>query len=239
MSNKHPERLTLACADLDARPLFWTDSNQQRHGYEPAIATLVAGRLKLEIDWRFHRWSDFVPALESAQVDAIWCGCAITPQRSQQFLFSTPYAYFDESVLVRTDSGISKPADLAGRRVGAIAGSTNMALAERWQSCEKVPFDGKSDDVFCDMINALVRGDIDAVVDDEPAFGAQLANPSFEIAFTVPTQNAWGVAMRHDQTELKSRLDRALASLVGNGQVEQVWQEWLPDIPVPEQFARH
>ena len=237
MATIHPGRLILACADLDARPLFWTEPNRQRHGYEPEVANLVAAHLGLEIVWRFLRWSEFASALESGEVDAIWCGCAITPERRQQFLFSNPYAYFDESVLVRADSGISGPADLAGRRVGAIAGSTNMTLAESWQGCEKVPFDGKSDDVFRDMIDALVRGEIDAVVDDEPAFGAQRENPAFDIAFTVPTQNAWGAAMRPSHTELKSSLDTALESLRNNCQIDQAWKTWLPDIAVPQRFA--
>ena len=125
-----PGRLRLACADLDARPLFWTDRARRRHGYEPAVAAAVAARLGLDLEWRFLRWSEFAPAVLDGAVDAIWCGSAITPARERQFLFSRAYAIFDESVLVRRDQGIVTAGDLPGRRVGAIAGSTNMALAE-------------------------------------------------------------------------------------------------------------
>ena len=225
--------LTLVCADLDARPLFWTDNEFQRHGYEPAVAELVASHLGLELKWEFLRWADFVPALEQGRVDGIWCGCAITEERSRQFLFSSPYAWFDESVLVRSGSGIKGPEHLIGKTVGAMSGSTNMTLAEQWPGCELLGFDGTSDNVFQDMIDALLQGKVDAVVDDEPAFGAQRLDPRFSIAFKVETQNPWGAAMGLDQHSLKEKIDGALSQLRLNNDLSTVWQKWLPDILVP------
>ena len=46
-----------------------------------------------------------------------------------------------------------------------------MRLAETFGAAELVAFDGTSDDVFAEMIDAVGSGDIDAFVDDEPAFG--------------------------------------------------------------------
>jgi ABC-type amino acid transport substrate-binding protein len=226
-------RLTLVCADLDARPLFWTASDGSRHGFEPELASTVAARMGLEICWQFRRWADFEPALEAGEVDAIWCGCAITPERAARLLFSRPYAMFDESVLVRRGAGINTSGDLRGKRVGAIAASTNMRLAENWPGCEKVGFDGASDDVFADMIGALRRGEIDAVVDDEPAFGGLLSGNEFEIAFTVPTENRWAAAMLPGATALKSALDDALAALLADGELRAIWDRWLAPIDYP------
>ena len=98
--------LTLICADLaampTAMPLFSTDDQGQRCGYEPAVAQMLAQHLGLELNWLFTRWSDFEPALFGNKADAIWCGCAITPAREERFLFSRPYAVFDESCLLYT-----------------------------------------------------------------------------------------------------------------------------------------
>ncbi|MDJ0778600.1 MAG: ABC transporter substrate-binding protein [Gammaproteobacteria bacterium] len=226
-------RLTLICADLDARPLFWTDADGERHGYEPAVASAVAAELGLALRWKFLRWSDFVPCLQAGDADAIWCGAAITPAREREMLFSRPYAVFDESVLVRASDPITQPEDLRGRRVGAIAGSTNMVLAETWPGCERIGFDGTSDDVFAEMIAALRNGDIDPVVDDEPAFGGLLADPELRLAFTVATGNRWGAALRLDNTRLKRALDSALQTLHANGSLRDSWQQWLPAIDWP------
>ena len=72
-----PGRLSLCCADMDARPLFWT-TDVGRDGYEPGAAAVVAERLGLELRWRFERWDRFRDALQSGVVDAIWCGVAVT-----------------------------------------------------------------------------------------------------------------------------------------------------------------
>ena len=118
-------------------------------------------------------------------------------------------------------------------RIGAIQGSTNMALAETWEGCELVGFDGQTDDVFADMINALENAEIDGVVDDEPAFGGVLTGQRFRLAFTVETRNAWGAALRPGEDGLKQELDHALEALTDAGDISGIWQRTLPDIPYP------
>ncbi|MEZ5445800.1 MAG: ABC transporter substrate-binding protein [Gammaproteobacteria bacterium] len=225
--------LTLICADLDARPLFWTEADRRRHGYEPAVAAAAAGAMGLTLRWQFRRWAEFVPSLQAGEADAIWCGCAITAEREQSFLFSRPYAIFDEAVLVRRGAGVSSPSDLRGRQVGAIAGSTNMDLARGWGDCELVAFDGTSDDVFREMIDALRSGRIDAVVDDEPAFGGLSEDPELETAFVAATGNRWGAAMRPDARDLKRRLDAAIGAVVDSGELAAIWRAWFPRKPLP------
>jgi len=226
--------LTLVCADLDAMPLFSTDERGQRFGYEPEIAKILAQNLGLELNWLFAQWSDFETVLLDNQADAIWCGCAITSARKDRFLFSRPYAAFDESVLVRCDSNILSPSDLYGLKVAAIEGSTNMSLAKSWVGCQIVAFSGQSDDVFADMIEALKSGEVDAVVDDEPAFGNLLLDPRYKLAFTINTANLWGAAMQKHQIELKHALDGALNSAIQEGLVSHIWRQHLVGITYPE-----
>ena len=73
--------LTLCCADMDARPLFWTTPDGARDGLEPGLARLAADHAGLGVVWEFRRWDRFRPALEAGEVDAIWCGSAITDER--------------------------------------------------------------------------------------------------------------------------------------------------------------
>jgi len=50
--------LKLICADLDARPLFWTEG-KTRFGYEPEVAQAIADEMEETLDWVFLRWADF------------------------------------------------------------------------------------------------------------------------------------------------------------------------------------
>ena len=224
--------LKFICADLDARPLFWTEK-QKRFGFEPELAQAIATEMGEELQWVFLKWADFSTYLLSGKADAILCGSAITSDREKQFLYSRPYAYFNESVLIRSEDRFEKIEDFQGRVLGAIRGSTNMALAQQWKGCQYRAFDGTSDNVFKEMIDALASGEVDGVIDDEPAFGGIIQNPQFKIAFTVETQNPWGVAMRKDNTRLKKRIDQALDQIYQNSLHQKIWRDNF-NIPYPE-----
>lgn len=222
-----PGALTLCCTSLDSGRLFWTDPDGSRHGYEVEAAEAVASALGLELRWIFRQWSDFRPALQRGECDAIWCGCAMTPERRKIMDFTRPYAVFNESVVTRPDSSISGPEDLAGRRVLAIDGSTNMALAETFPGAVVVPFAGDTDDVLGDMLTMVREGEVDALVDDDVCFIEP--DPTLRLAFTVPTRNAWGGACRKGEPDLVAALDAAI------GQIDfaPLWDRWLSALPYP------
>ncbi len=227
------EPLRLVCIDADAMPLFGKSRGGVREGYEPAAAALVAESLGRPLEWVFKPWVEMVGAIDAGEGDAIWCGQGITEERRLRVDFTRPYAVFDESLLVRRGSGIHSPEQLAGKRLGAIAGSTNIALAETFEGAEPVPFGGETDDVFGEMLGALRAGAVDGVVDDDVAFLAMADDPDFEIAFTVPTRNEWGVAVSKARPETRDTLDGALAEVIRDGRLAACWQTWLPGLAYP------
>lgn len=226
--------LRLACINADAPPLFdRAEPGRPRTGYEPDAAALVAAELGRPLEWVYVPWAEFVPALDAHEVDAVWCGQGITEARRERVDFTRPYAVFNESVLVRRAAAVTCPEDLRGLRVAAIAGSTNMALAETFDGAVTVPFGGGGDDVFGEMLAALRSGRVDAVVDDDVVFVPLDTDPAFSVAFTVPTGNRWGVAVAKDRPETLQAIDSALAAVVSDGRLRKAWQSWMPNLPYP------
>jgi polar amino acid transport system substrate-binding protein len=174
-----------------------------------------------------------LPALDDGRADAVLCGQGITPARQRVANFTEPYGVFHESVLVRNGSGIASPTDLAGLKVAAITGSTNMALAETFADAMTVGFGGESDDVFGDMLAALRSGAVDAVVDDDVVFVPLADDPDFDLAFAVATGNRWGLAVSPSRPSLLGALDEALAVVKASGQLEAAWKAWLPTLDYP------
>ncbi|MBE8515952.1 transporter substrate-binding domain-containing protein [Amycolatopsis sp. H6(2020)] len=224
--------LRVICADLDARPLFWTEQDE-RLGYEPDVARLLGYVLGRPVRWVYRSWADFVPALDRGDGDVILCGQGITDHRKQFVDFTEPYAVFDESILTRAGSGIAGREQLRGLRVGAIANSTNIALAETFDGVELVPFEGASDDVLGDMVRALVEGEVDAVVDDDVALVPLADRPDLEIAFTVATRNKWGISVGKGADPLREELNEALRAVSGDDRLAAVWRKWLPQLAYP------
>lgn len=226
--------LRLACLDAEAPPLFSKSPDGiVRSGYEPAVAELVASVMGRSVEWAMVPWGDMIPAVQRHAADAVWCGQSIIPSRQELVDFTRPYGVFHEALLVRAGSTISSPEDCAGLRIGAITGSTNMALAETFPGAIPVPFGGESGDVFGDMLAALVAGEVDGVVDDDLVFVPLDNDPRFRLAFTVRTGNRWGVGVAKDRPELRDEIDAALAEVVADGRHRAVWERWLPTLDYP------
>lgn len=231
--------IRLACIDSEALPLFSKSTDgRTRGGYEPEAAALVAERLGAEIEWVMVPWDEMIPAVRRGDADAVWCGQGMTEERAALVDFTHPYAVFNETLIVRADDPARSADELEGYRIGAIANSTNMKLAETFAGAELVSF-GASDDVFGDMIAATRSGEIDGFVDDDVVMiplGQE--DPDFVEAFTVRTGNRWGIGVAPGNDALREEIDAALEAIIADGSLEQVWSRWMPLLPFPLQSER-
>lgn len=227
--------LRLACLDAEAPPLFslWT-AEHGRQGYEPGVAEALGEELGRPVEWVRVPWVDMIPAVQRGDADAVLCGQGITAERQAQVDFTRPYAIFHEGVLIRRGDEIHAAEDLVGRKVAAIENSTNMALAQTFTGAIPVAFGAGSDDVYADMLAALLAKDVDAVVDDDVVFvplGA--THPDYELAFTVQTANKWGLAVAKDRPDVLAELDGALGRIIESGRLKAVWTHHLPTLEFP------
>ena len=225
--------LRLACIDADAPPLFnLSPDGIHRTGYEPAAADLVAGVMGRDIEWVITGWDDMSPMVQRGEVDAVWCGQGMIPERIALVDFTQPYAIFNETTLVRTGDPGNSPNNMSGYKVGAIAGSANLKVAQSIVGAEIVEFTGPN--VFEDMISALRTGSVDAFVDDDVVM-IPLAekDPDFVVAFTAETRNPWGIGVQKGNAELLGEFNRALDTVIADGRLAKVWNDWMPNLPFP------
>jgi len=227
-----PGYLNIIASNFDARPMSYVDGKTHL-GYEPELARAVCQKLGLKPIWHNLPMADFYPSLLIRQYDVVWFNQAITEERLAWADFTRPYGLFDEAVIVRADSPVKSPADLAGLRVGGLADSTNLALAKSFGNADIVSFPG-SDRVLPEMLAALRASDIDALIDDELVLLVAAEEESnFRIAFSVPTQVPFGVAVSPGQSALVKALNDALEILMNDGTLAKLWAHWIPWKPFP------
>ncbi|MCW5873053.1 MAG: transporter substrate-binding domain-containing protein [Anaerolineales bacterium] len=114
-------------------------------------------------------WDGMIQAVSDGQYDAAADGITITADRSQIVDFSIGYVNIDQRLLVRVDetriNSIEDIVNDSSLRLGTQTGTTNYETAatylpeDRIQAFEQFPF----------AVQALVSGDIDAVIIDETA----------------------------------------------------------------------
>lgn len=231
--------LNIVASDFDARPMSYLNTAGDRLGYEPALARIVCERLGLKPVWHNLPMADFYTVLapdldpEKRQYDVIWFNQAITHQRQRAVTFTSPYGFFDEAVLVKKESAITRVEDLAGKRVGGLADSTNIALVDSFTGATAVPYPG-SDQVLPEMLAALRTGQIDALIDDELVLLVAAAeDPKLALAFSLPTQVPFGIGVAKDNLALLEKLQQTIAALIADGTMEQLWAQWIPWKPFP------
>lgn len=138
-------------------------------GFEIDVAHRLAEDMGVEPELVVYRFEELVPAVESGEVDLVAAGLTITPERALHVNFSRPYAMSGVGIATNlaTTAAVERLEDLddADFAIAAPAGSVAADLAGRILPHASLELFDDDDDASA----ALVAGDIDVYLDDEPA----------------------------------------------------------------------
>lgn len=112
--------------DEEYPPMGFVDENGEYVGFDIDLAKEVTSRLGVELVLQPIAWDSKELELSGKNIDCIWSGLTITPERIEQMTFSIPYLANEQILVVRTDSGIASKADLTGKVLGTQAGSSSV-----------------------------------------------------------------------------------------------------------------
>ena len=117
----------LAGVRFDSPPYGSIDANGKNVGFDIDLAKEFAKRLGVEIEFVQVTGKTRIPMLESGKVDLLVAATTHTRKRDEVVDFSIPYLTDGQRLMVRKGSGIEGVADLAGKKVTTVQGSTNEA----------------------------------------------------------------------------------------------------------------
>jgi len=164
-------------------------------------------------------------AMESGQCDLAAASITITEEREENVDFSDPYFDGDQSLLTKTDSGVSTLADVAGERLAVQTGTTGETYAEENATdAEIVSFDDPGD-----LFLALESGDAVAVLQDLVInTGRVLEDDTVAVVETYQTDEEYGFAVKEEGAEeLLSQVNAALGDLRDDGTYDDIYAEWF------------
>lgn len=148
-------------------PMGYRDANGDIIGFDIDLATEVCSRLGVKLKLQPINWDSKEMELNGKTIDCIWNGMSITDERINGMNLSTPYIANKQIIIVKSDSGISTKADLAGKTVGAQQGSSAVdaisAEPDVKASFGSLNEYASNDEAFLD----LKAGRIDVLVVDE------------------------------------------------------------------------
>ena len=164
----------------DLPGLSWCGPDGRWRGLDAEIARAVAAAVLGDpdaVDWLPTEPPDRLPLLVSGEADLTICHLTWTMGREAEYpvLFAGVTCYDGEGFLVRADSGIEDPAQLAGRPVAVLAGTTSAANLADWYggrglTVRPVPYSASRL-----ALASYLAGDCDAYVLDRTVLAGQRA----------------------------------------------------------------
>lgn len=173
-------------------------------------------------------WEGMIQAVGNGQYDAAADGITITPDRQQVVDFSDGYIQVSQRLLVRQGedrfSGMDEFVANEELRLGTQTGTTNYETAKgllpeaRLQAFEQFPF----------AVQALLNGDVDAVIMDETAGQGYVGTSAEQLQLI-------GEPIKSDQlgfifpkgSDLVEPVNQALAAMRESGKLDELAQKYF------------
>jgi polar amino acid transport system substrate-binding protein len=218
-------------ADPDSNaPYSFYGTQNQLTGFEYEIINAVANYLGRKAQFVQNDWDGLIPGLERDLYDCVICGIEITPEKSEQVLFSDPYyVTFEQYVSRRGSSQIRSLQDLRGQQIGTLSQTAALHLLE------SVPGIGvKTYDQEVNAYQDVVNGRLNGVLLDFP-IAKYYAGPNPALQFDGPPFGTvlYGIAIKKDNYFLQQEINRGLAEIVRTGRLREIlshWGLWTPKV---------
>ena len=222
----------------DAPPLSFNDSSGQAAGYSVELCKRIAVAVKERLNLKDLK-TTLVPLTSEDRIDAIInnradieCGATtITLSRAEKVDFTLMTFVTGGGLLTLANSGISSMANLAGKSVAVVSGTTSQIALQKY--LQKNLIDAKVVAVADrkDGMKQLQAAKVDAFAADQVLLiGEVLQAPDprvFSLASDLFSFEPYGLVVRRNDADFRLVANRALAQLYRSGQIEDIFSRWF------------
>ncbi|MGS2807243.1 glutamate ABC transporter substrate-binding protein [Nocardia sp. MW-W600-9] len=166
-------------------------------------------------------------ALQDHTVDLIAKTMTITCERRQRVAFSTVYLRADQRVLAVKNSGINGLADLAGKRVCVVRGTTSLDHIRRDQPAATI----LTVPTWADCLVVLQQRQVDAVsTDDSILAGLAAQDPYTEVVGESISPEPYGIGIPKGDDDLVRFVNATLERIRNDGTWVRIHRRWLASL---------
>lgn len=217
-----PGKLVM-CTNAEFPPYEYHDANDIV-GIDVDICRAIAEKLGLELEIEDIAFDSIIPEVVSGKADLGAAGMTVTEDRKQNVDFSDTYAHASQVIIVREDSEVAGPDDLAGKLVGVQQGTTGDIYISGDLGDDAVERYAKG----MEAVQALAQSKIDAVViDGEPAKKYVEEVAGLKILDDSYTDEDYAIAVKKGNTALVEAINEALAELKADGTLDEIVAKYI------------
>ena len=225
--------------DADYPPFSFRDKESGNFtGFDVEVCRRVCELNGWELEIVPINWDFKLISLDAGEHDCIWSGMTITDKMKEEgYVLSSPYYNNTQVILTREDTGIKTLADLAGKKVAVMLGTSGQFLLEDEEGQLELTktFDG-GEALKLESFNAcaleLASAGVDAVVIDQPVamnFVKEYAKYGFTVLEEDLGAELYGICFRAGDKDLCAKVESALKACIEDGSYLEIAQKWVQD----------
>lgn len=211
--------------NADFPPFEFRNEQNEVDGFDVDIAKAIAAALGKELVIEDMEFGGLTQALNSNRIDMAVAGITITDLRKEEVDFSEPYHFAGQTVVVREDEGgIDSVDDLEGKIIAVQLGTTGDLEAHDRFPAENIRQYNKINEGFLDLANKRV----DAIIIDIPVAERYIEiKGSCKTVGGTFTEEYFGIAVKKENTELLTEINKVLADLKESGKFDELINKWF------------
>ncbi len=207
--------------------------DNQLWGFDIEMATRLAARLDMDVEFRIYDFDGVIAAAQSGVIDCIMSNLNITAERQERIDFSQPIYTTETALLVKAPEStasatqaITQLSQLDGKRIGIITGSSFDEIVDStFQAPEKLYYNN-----YSDMAEALRQNKLDGFLVDEPV--ARVLSTEVGGVTYMPEmlrEDSYAIAMpkTDEGQQLQSEMNEFLAKIREDGTLDEIEDVWF------------
>ena len=218
--------------DPEYPPFSYMGDDGEYTGFDVDVCKAACEKLGWEFEVFGVNWDEKLVQLDADECDCVWSGMTILDSMKEAgYVISKPYYDNTQVVLVKTDSGITSSADLAGKVVAVQLGTSGESLLNGDLADLTATFgELVTCDSFLKCFAELDGSGVDAVFVDAPVAKAYAeGKDDYLIIDEGLGAEQYGIAFRSGDKELCEQMEGAVAELVKDGTYAKLAEKY-PDI---------
>ena len=214
-------------------PMGFRDEKGELVGFDVELAQAAAKEMGIKVECQPIDWTVKETELDSGNVDFLWNGYSITPEREKKVLFSDPYMDNRQIIVTLKDSPVNSKADLAGKRVTVQGESSALEAVTKDEafvkSLAEPPVEYATN---TECFKDIEAKRCDAIVVDEVLaryYMKQNGEENYKVLDDNFGEEKFAVGMRKDDVALQEALNKALAKLKEDGTYDEIYKKYFAD----------